>query len=49
MGVHAARGIPDNAVLGFHGSKRKLGLAGKPPLCAGQQEDSADGSGEDFG
>ena len=32
--------------VGFHGSKRKLDLVGKPTLRAGVREDWADGDGE---
>jgi hypothetical protein len=35
-----------SAGVGFHGSKRKLGLVGKPALWAGVREDLADGDGE---
>jgi hypothetical protein len=41
-------GIADgiSAGVGFHGSKRELGLVGKPSLRAGVREDLADGDGE---
>ena len=41
-------GIADgmSAGVGFHGSKRKLGLVGKPSLWAGVRKDLADGDGE---
>jgi hypothetical protein len=32
--------------VGFHGSKRNLGLVSNPPLRAGVREELADGDGE---